>query len=345
MISVCVPTYNGQRFLSEAIASALAQTVEDIEVIVVDDASTDGSVEIAREFAARDTRVRVYRNAANLGLVGNWNRSVQLARAEWIKFLFQDDYMAPDCLSRLLGLAVETGRALVFCERNILIEPDALPHQVEFFEKRLTRFADVFPNQLVVSPEELSRTVLSNLTNNFFGEPTSALVRRACFLRHGLFNDQLFQMCDLEYWLRVGCNEGVAFLPERLATFRVHASSTTAVNFATSARRFRMAIEDVTLYHAFLADAGFASLRSADPGASVCLQSNFLEAIRVVERTLSVTEDPVERAKLDGVWQATLDRNPGIDLVRRSLTPPWRTALRQLKERSRRLHRVLALQS
>ena len=90
-ISVCVPTYNGMKYLRECLDSILVQSFENFEVIIVDDQSADGSVDLLSEYAAQDERIRVFRNPQNLGLVGNWNRCLDLASAEWIKFVFQDD--------------------------------------------------------------------------------------------------------------------------------------------------------------------------------------------------------------------------------------------------------------
>ncbi|HLJ75313.1 MAG TPA: glycosyltransferase family 2 protein, partial [Thermoanaerobaculia bacterium] len=90
-VSICLPTYNGSRYLRECLASALAQTHGDFELVVVDDRSTDETMDIIRDVAHADSRVRVFENDANLGLVGNWNRCIELSSAPWIKFVFQDD--------------------------------------------------------------------------------------------------------------------------------------------------------------------------------------------------------------------------------------------------------------
>src|SRR5438093_1026213 len=102
MVSVCVPTYNGARFLSQCLDTALAQTWGDFELLIVDDRSTDDTYEIAAEYATRDGRIKLYQNDRNLGLAGNWNRCVQLSRGQWIKFLFQDDLLDVTCISRML---------------------------------------------------------------------------------------------------------------------------------------------------------------------------------------------------------------------------------------------------
>ena len=80
LVSVGVPVYNGEEYLPAALDALLAQDLDDFEVIVCDNASTDATAEIAREYAAHDDRVRYHRNARNLGLSGNFNRAFQLSR-------------------------------------------------------------------------------------------------------------------------------------------------------------------------------------------------------------------------------------------------------------------------
>ena len=107
LVSVCVPTYNGEPFLQAALDSASAQTFGDLEILVVDDGSSDGTPALVERHAADDPRVRLLRNERNLGLVGNWNRCLEAARGTWIKFLFQDDLLEPACVERMLALASE----------------------------------------------------------------------------------------------------------------------------------------------------------------------------------------------------------------------------------------------
>lgn len=92
-VSICVPTYNGSAHLHQTIESARTQTFGDFELLIVDDDSSDDTFAIAAEFARIDSRIRVHRNSQRLGLAGNWNRCLELASGEWIKFLFQDDYL------------------------------------------------------------------------------------------------------------------------------------------------------------------------------------------------------------------------------------------------------------
>jgi hypothetical protein len=98
-VSVLMTAYNRESFVSAAIDSVLTQWWTDFELIVVDDGSSDRTLEIARECARRDPRVRVYANERNLGDYANRNHAASLARGEFLKFHDSDDIMYPHCLS------------------------------------------------------------------------------------------------------------------------------------------------------------------------------------------------------------------------------------------------------
>lgn len=97
-ISVIMPAYNASRTLARAIESVLAQTYENLELIVIDDCSKDDSYAIAQRYAQQDKRVRVVKNEKNAGVSDTRNRGVQLAQYEWIALLDSDDYWLKDKL-------------------------------------------------------------------------------------------------------------------------------------------------------------------------------------------------------------------------------------------------------
>lgn len=102
LVSILIPVYNRDNFIGECIESALAQTYTNIEVVVVDNASTDRTWEICQEFAALDQRVRVFRNDTNIGPVRNWLRCLDKAQGEYGKILFSDDLMFAHFLEHTL---------------------------------------------------------------------------------------------------------------------------------------------------------------------------------------------------------------------------------------------------
>jgi glycosyltransferase involved in cell wall biosynthesis len=114
-ISIGMPVYNGEKYVREALESILAQTHPDFELIISDNASTDRTGEICRAYAARDRRIRYYRNKKNLGIARNFNRVFELSTGEYFKWASHDDRIEPEFLARCLA-ALDRDPELVLCE-------------------------------------------------------------------------------------------------------------------------------------------------------------------------------------------------------------------------------------
>jgi len=99
-VTIGLPVYNGEAFLSQALDSMFAQTYSDFELIISDNASTDKTEEICREYAAQDRRIRYSRNSVNIGVDRNFNRTCELARGEYFRWGAADDLCAPTLLER-----------------------------------------------------------------------------------------------------------------------------------------------------------------------------------------------------------------------------------------------------
>jgi glycosyltransferase involved in cell wall biosynthesis len=113
-LSLALPVFNGQRYLTQAVDSILAQTLDDFELIICDNASTDATAQISRDYAARDPRVRYHRNARNLGVAGNFNLGFTLARGEYFRWAAYDDLLAPQYLERCVA-CLEADSSLAVC--------------------------------------------------------------------------------------------------------------------------------------------------------------------------------------------------------------------------------------
>jgi len=230
LVSVCIPSHNGARWLARSINSALAQTYGDIEVLVLDDASTDDSVRIANSF--NDSRVRVMVNDVNLGLVRNWNRCITLSKGALTKFLFQDDLLYPGCVERMARIFdADPNVGMVFSPRDIILDnpndPQALAWK-ERFGKLYTRFSGLHE----VNP---GRTLFNDwlkdrFSENWVGEPSCVMLRRSCLDKIGLFNTRMFQIADIEMWARLAYFYDVGFIPEPLSAFTFHSGSTSSLH-------------------------------------------------------------------------------------------------------------------
>jgi glycosyltransferase involved in cell wall biosynthesis len=125
-ISVLIPVHNGERFLARTLDSVLAQTDTDFEVLCIDDASTDSSASILRDYAARDDRIRVITTAHNLGSAPKaLNHALPLMTGGWFVYSSQDDLFSPDWLAKMRSRAVETGADAVIPEVVLHHEGDS----------------------------------------------------------------------------------------------------------------------------------------------------------------------------------------------------------------------------
>jgi glycosyltransferase involved in cell wall biosynthesis len=100
LVSILIPVYNREQLLIPCVESARAQDSRDIEIVIVDNASTDGTWDVCQRLAAEDPRIRIFRNPSNVGPVRNWARCLAEARGRYAKLLFSDDTIAPDFLTR-----------------------------------------------------------------------------------------------------------------------------------------------------------------------------------------------------------------------------------------------------
>ncbi len=230
MISVCIPTYNGSKYLKECLQSVQEQTYTDFEIIVCDDCSTDNTFEIVKNFQEKDSRIKLTVNKNNLGLVGNWNHCIELANGEWIKFVFQDDLMYNTCLQEMIQ-ATNNHTQMVVCEREFLFENNISAEIRRIYNDTPRMYQLVGTSEVThISAKHLSSLIVNNFPSNFIGEPTSIMFRKPIIKKIGLFSSKIAQLCDLEYCLRIGVLDGFIYLSNKLVNFRVHDSSTTQKN-------------------------------------------------------------------------------------------------------------------
>lgn len=213
-VSVVVPVYNGMPYLDEAVQSVLRQTYTDLEVVVVDNASTDGTGE-ALAAVHNDDRVRVVRNPETVPAAENWNRALEAANGEWVKLLCADDVLAPSCVAEQLAAArAEPTAVLVASQRRIITGSGAVARQ----RHGLGRLEGVVDGAAAVRACVRAGT-------NLLGEPAAVLLRRDVLERTGGFDARYAYMIDLELWCRVLEHGPAVALRTPLADFRVHGAS------------------------------------------------------------------------------------------------------------------------
>jgi glycosyltransferase involved in cell wall biosynthesis len=107
LVSIVTPVYNGEKYLAECIESVLRQTYENWEYLIADNCSTDRSLEIARQYAARDSRLHVFENSEFVPAIENWNRALRhiSQKSKYSKEIHADDMLLPECIERMVATA------------------------------------------------------------------------------------------------------------------------------------------------------------------------------------------------------------------------------------------------
>jgi glycosyltransferase involved in cell wall biosynthesis len=208
LVSVGLPVYNGEAFLEEAIRSALGQTLDDLELILCDNASGDRTAEICRDYAARDPRVRYFRNPRNLGAAANYNLAFAHARGRYFKWLAHDDRMLPSFLAKTYRVLQERADA-VLCN-TVVRYIDSAGAQLGLYDTKLSGADSCSPSKRFAWMVLRSHTCV-----DFFG-----LIRREA-LRDSLLH-ATFHGADRALLAQLALRGRLIQLPAPLLAIREH---------------------------------------------------------------------------------------------------------------------------
>ena len=300
-VSVCIPAHNSARFLPAAVESVFGQDFEDFELIVSDDASTDETPCVCTRY--KDPRFRTVRSPRRLGLAGNWNRCVELARGTYVIVLHADDELRPRYLRRAVDvLDAHHDVGLVHCAVEHIDESGKLLSRQRLFSE----------DRIDHDHATLRHLLLDGCVVN----PAGVLVRRAAYMRVGPFTDKAVWAVDWHMWTRIALESPVAYLAESLALYRQHRASGTS-DVMTSGRNARdelWALEDL-----------FALIERTRPelvqlredairglahrtwcfSEAMC-ESGDMRAARIgLRNTVRLWPPMVREAKVWGLWAAT----------------------------------------
>lgn len=250
-VSVVIPTYNYAHILDVTIQSVLDQTFTDFELIIVDNCSKDNTVEVVQKYLT-DPRVSFYRNSSNLGLTGNWNRCLELAKGEYIKYLCADDKFHPQILERYVPIMdAHPNVSIISC------------HRQEFDSNGLKRKVVYPPYNGIANGKEVVYKMIED-DRNFLGDPTRPMIRRSN-LHVGPFK-KLEYVTDWEMWVRHLLVGDCYIIPEVLAYGRKHEGQ-------QQVRCKKMSINHLEMYHLY------KSLQVGDYGVTFPEHQQELKAI------------------------------------------------------------------
>jgi predicted O-linked N-acetylglucosamine transferase (SPINDLY family)/predicted SAM-dependent methyltransferase/GT2 family glycosyltransferase len=233
LVSVCIPTYNGEKFIAEAIESVLAQTYPNLEIILSDDSSTDRTIEIAKCLEQNSSCKFSILEHSQYGLAQNWNFCISQAQGKYIKFLFQDDLLVPTAIEKMVALAEQDAEiGLVFSPR-VLFTETGNSHDADILVNHEAKAVHKAWSNLKSIQSGLDLLQDSNILNNPInkvGEPSTVLIRKEVFDAVGFFNPEFCQLVDLEMWLRIMSQYKVGYIDRVLSKFRIHAQQQTQKN-------------------------------------------------------------------------------------------------------------------
>lgn len=199
-VSILTTCYNREAYLAECIESVLNGNFQDFELIIVDDQSTDGSLDIARSYAARDERIKVHRNEINLGDYPNRNKAASLANGRYIKYLDADDMLGKWALDIMVDAMEQF--------------PNAGFALFDFSPNR-----PLFPVEL--SPEQTFEGFYSGRHDYFYRSPLSSIMKRCAFDEVNGFSGSRF-VGDFEMWHRLGCRFPMVMISQSPVFWRKH---------------------------------------------------------------------------------------------------------------------------
>ncbi|WZL88441.1 glycosyltransferase [Salinimicrobium sp. 3283s] len=201
LVSIILPCFNGEKFLGEAIESCLNQTLTNLELIIVDDGSTDNSLEIAKSFASSDSRIVIIENETNKKLPKSLNIGHNAAKGDFLTWTSHDNLLQPDCLEELLNGLINFGSDITFSDYLVIYEDGTIKRR------------------------HSSGPVESLLFGNSIGP--SFLYKKEVFHALKGYNPNLFLVEDFDFWLRASLNFKFIHVSKVLYSYRLQARSLT----------------------------------------------------------------------------------------------------------------------
>ncbi len=233
-ITVALPVYNGEQYIALAIKSVLAQTFIDFELLILDNCSTDNTLDIIKTF--NDPRIRLIINPKNLGMIGNWNLAVSLATGKYIKILSHDDLLAPGCLAEQINGFLKYQNqniGIVTCKKRIINESGVVV---------MPGFGLFGFTRIINGRHAIKKSMRAG--RNIIGEPSVVLLDAKILRASGDFEQPQFTP-DIKMWFKMLTGSNLLFLNKSLASYRISSTSTSTSVASTQGSQFVQLINEV----------------------------------------------------------------------------------------------------
>jgi len=263
-VSVCIPVYNGEKYIATTINSILDQTFQDFEIIISDNCSNDNTLDVIKAYS--DNRIRLIENKEHTPMYPNFNRCLRAARGKYIKFLLADDYfITKAALSRFVRVLDDNEDVGIASTISIPVDQDGLFLQ-DRYGSRLEKYTnnlvgnflknnnragyisnDTLPGEdgdgfeisslflpdLKISGERLINIIYRSGTDRFCQSPTHTCFRNEFIKDIGMFNEEVSSGwgTETEYWTRILLKRNFYKINSPLVAFRLHSEAATELVF------------------------------------------------------------------------------------------------------------------
>ncbi|MCE5298673.1 MAG: glycosyltransferase [Methanoregulaceae archaeon] len=266
LISALMPSYNHAAYIGEAIASVLSQSVRDIELIIIDDASTDGSARIIDDWRRKDERITVVIHQVNQGIARTINEGCRIAKGKYIAFIASDDVWIPDKLEKQLQVLRGDENLIVWSEGLIIEENGSLT-------------GETFSRYHHAENKKKTGNIFDELlTGNFiFG---SSMIFKRENIATIQFNEDLKYLNDFQFNVDLANLYHYAYIEEPLAQYRIHRRNTIAADFEGH-------------YHDYPILGGYFLERYGDVIKNSIKVKIFLASVEHVKKIVSIREEKI----------------------------------------------------
>lgn len=234
LVSICTPCYNHEKYLCDYFESIINQTYERIELIIIDDVSSDGSVQLIQSYLPRlqERFERVYFevNKTNQGVTKNCNIALSYAQGEYISALASDDMLSPTAIEDMVQYLQSNEQVGVLVTNGYKV-PDAFSYNNPVKQYRkvyTTNIGNIFKN--------ITNFQNALLTNNFIFAP-GTMIRNSVFITHGYFDENMI-FEDYEYWLRLSSKVPFGYMNKALVYYRIADTSLSNYQHTKSKEKF-----------------------------------------------------------------------------------------------------------
>lgn len=207
MISVIIPVYNVEQYIHKCLNSVLCQTYSNLEIILVDDGSSDNCPKICDNYAEKDVRVKVI-HQKNAGISVARNVALEICKGEYIAFVDSDDWLEPTAYEDMMKMMKESDLNVVFCTANVIVDNEIVGQRFEYFE-----------NGTVLSPNKM---VELSLKDEIGGQVWLRICHKKCWENVRFPAGRIYEDLAVSFYPFLNAKKAIGFLRKALYNYRLN---------------------------------------------------------------------------------------------------------------------------